>query len=119
VHELSVADSICRSVAERVGTARVEEMVVQIGSVSGVNPEALEFCLGEAAQLNRLDLGHFEIRAVPAAAVCECGHTYEAADLLEPCPRCGGFSRELTGGDEVVVSKLVVVESDGEANGDS
>ena len=109
MHELSVAASICESVADRVGPARVDEMIVQVGSLSGVNPEALEFALPHAAQMTGVRLDRFTVELVSARAVCECGHTYEAKDLIEPCPRCGGFRRTFSGGDDIVVSRLVVV----------
>ena len=116
MHELSVAESICRSVSERVGDARVEEMVVQVGALSGVNRASLEFCLGEAAQVTGLKLERFSVERVPARARCECGETYEADELMQPCPRCGGFSRSFINGEDIVVSKLVAVEENDEAN---
>ena len=112
MHELSVAESICRSVAARAGGARVDEMVIEVGALSGVNPDALRFCLGEAARLCGIDLGRFSVEAVPAEAACDCGLIYRADDLAQPCPGCGGFARSFTGGDDVVVTRLVVVEED-------
>ncbi len=116
MHELSVAESICRSVAARAGGAPVDELVVQVGALSGVNRESLEFCLGEAARLAGVKLERFRVELVPAQAKCECGHVYEAGDLMEPCPKCGGFARALTGGEDIVVSKLVVVEENAQTN---
>jgi len=112
VHELSIASSICQSVAERVGDARVEEMVVEVGGLSGVNRDSLRFCLGEAAPLCGVKLDRFDIRVVPARAQCACGHTYDADDLTAPCPRCGGYARAFSGGEDVVVTRLVVVEEE-------
>ena len=116
MHELSIAESICRSVAERVGGARVDEMVVQVGALSGVNRHSLDLCLGEAARLEGVQLSSFEVQMVPAHAVCDCGHGYDVDDFLQPCPRCGGFSRSFTDGEDIVVSRLVVVEDDEPAN---
>ena len=116
VHELSIATAICRSIAERVGNARVDEMTVQVGALSGVNRDSLEFCLGEAAPLCGVRLDRFDIELVPARAECACGHCYDARELLEPCPKCGGFSRSFTGGEEITINKLVVVEEDDQEN---
>lgn len=113
VHELSIAESICRSVTERVGAARIDDMVVEVGALSGVNRESLEFCLGEAARISGVRLDRFSVELVSAQAKCECGNSYEADDLIQPCPKCGGFSRSYTGGEDVVVSKLIMVEEDG------
>ena len=116
MHELSVAQSICRCVAEHAGGARVDEMVVEVGALSGVNRESLEFCLGEAAQIGGVRLDHFAVEMVPARVECDCGHAYETEDLIEPCPKCGGFLRSVIGGEDIVVSKLVLVEENGETN---
>jgi len=116
VHELSVAQSICESVREHAAGRRVEEMIVQVGALSGVNCESLEFVLPDAAQMCNLDLAGFTIEPVSAQAECECGNVYEARELLEPCPKCGGFERSITGGEDIVVSKLIVVEENEQAN---
>jgi len=116
LHELSVAQSICERVAERAGAAVIEEMTVEVGALSGVNCEALQFVLGEAADMCGVRLGQFRVEPVPARARCACGRDYEARQLIEPCPQCGGFDREITDGEQVTVTRLLVVEDDGEAN---
>ncbi len=116
MHELSVAESICRSVVRRVAGVRIDEMIIEVGVLSGVNPEALAFCLGEAARLCGIDLVRFSVKPVPAEAVCDCGRTYQATNVMDPCPGCGGFSRSFTGGDDVVVASLVAEQEVGEAN---
>lgn len=48
MHEMSLALEICRITEEQVGRealTRVREVGVQVGEVSGVEPEALGFCL--------------------------------------------------------------------------
>lgn len=116
MHELSVAESICRSVARRTKGAHIDEVVVEVGVLSGVNADALRFCLGEAARLCGLDLGRFSVVAAPVEADCDCGKTYHTNDLMEPCPDCGGFLRSLTGGEDVVVTRLVVSEENEQAS---
>jgi hydrogenase nickel incorporation protein HypA/HybF len=110
MHELSVAQSICESVIREVGGARVESMVIEVGALSGVNRDALEFAMPVAAEECGLRLDAFEIRSVPARANCACGHEYEPEDLLSPCPSCSGFRRSYDGGTDVGVSRVVVVE---------
>ena len=112
MHELSVAQSICESVIEHANGRRVEEMIVEVGALSGICAESLEFVLPTAADMCTLTLESFSIKRVPARARCECGHEYEATELLEPCPRCTGFNRDIIDGADVTVSRLVVVEDD-------
>lgn len=112
MHELSVAQSICESVIAHAAGRRVETMVIEVGTLSGVNCESLEFVLPDAAEICGLAVDGFAVETATAQAECACGNVYEAVELLEPCPKCGGFERSITGGEDVVVSKLIVVEED-------
>ena len=64
----------------------------------------------DAAEICGLALDGFTIETVTAQAECACGNAYEALELLEPCPECSGFERSITGGEDVVISKLIVVD---------
>jgi Hydrogenase/urease nickel incorporation, metallochaperone, hypA len=44
MHELAITESVVEAVAERVGDARVTRVVLEIGMLSGVLPDALRFC---------------------------------------------------------------------------
>jgi Zn finger protein HypA/HybF involved in hydrogenase expression len=97
-------------VATHTSSRHIDDLVVQVGVLSGVNRDSLEFCLGEAAGLLGLVVDRFSVEQAPARAECRCGHTYEVEDPLQPCPMCGGHSRSFVGGADVVVKRLVVVE---------
>ena len=48
MHEMSLAMEICRITEEQVGwdaLPRVREVGVEVGVTSGIEPDALEFCL--------------------------------------------------------------------------
>ena len=112
MHELSVAQSICESVIAHAAGRRVEKIVIEVGTLSGVNRESLDFVLPDAAEICGLEFDGFTVETVTAQAECACGNAYEALELLEPCPECGGFERSITGGEDVVISRLTVVEED-------
>jgi hydrogenase nickel incorporation protein HypA/HybF len=44
VHELAVTQAIVEAVLERAGEARVLRVVVEIGKLSAVLPDAVRFC---------------------------------------------------------------------------
>ncbi len=116
MHELSVAADICRAVAEHAAGRPVERLTIEVGALSCVNPEALDFALDEVAEAEGVSLGQWTIEPVPARARCACGHEYEAENLVEPCPACSGFDREYVAGDTVLVRQLIVVERNDEAD---
>ena len=112
MHELSIAESICRSIISKTGSTRVKELMIEVGALSGVNRDSLKFCLDEAAKMAGLKLRRYDVHLVPAEAKCECGEVYEASGLIEPCPKCGGFGYTLSGGEDILIRHLVVEEDE-------
>jgi hydrogenase nickel incorporation protein HypA/HybF len=110
MHELSLMESVRELAVEQArahGAARIEAITLRIGSLAGVEPEALRFAhevvmagsLAEGAQLM--------IELVPAQCFCEpCGAPFaaEQGDCL--CPRCGSLSRRLLQGRELEMASL-------------
>jgi len=50
VHELAITESIVAGVAERVDGRRVTRVVLEIGRLSGVVPEAVCFCFARSGE---------------------------------------------------------------------
>jgi Zn finger protein HypA/HybF involved in hydrogenase expression len=44
MHELAITENVVEALAERVGEPRVRRVVLEIGMLSGVLPDALRFC---------------------------------------------------------------------------
>ena len=61
MHELSIAQSICEGVIAHAAGRRVETMVIEVGTLSGVNRESLEFVMPDAAEICGLELDGFGI----------------------------------------------------------
>ena len=43
---------------------------------------------------------------------CACGREYQAEDILDPCPACGGYQREVTAGMELTVTSVDIAEEE-------
>jgi len=108
MHEASIVREILATAAERAAGARVMEVCVEVGRLSGVSPDALAFyfeilrgdTLGTQARLT-VDL-------VPLQARCsDCGRNTELEDLAWTCPLCAGTLR-FDGGAELELKSLVV-----------
>lgn len=110
MHELSLAQGICRRIIERIGRKRLGVIRLDVGVLSGVEAQSLEFCLGEVARLDGLGEPAVEITRITPAMRCACGRTYEADDLLEACPDCGGYERDVVGGTELTVTSVDVLD---------
>jgi hydrogenase nickel incorporation protein HypA/HybF len=85
MHELAIAQQIVEIACEgRAG--RVTRIVVAIGKLSAVLPDALQFCFEAATLETPAEGSRLDIIEVPGRARCRsCGTTFE---LERPFGRC-------------------------------
>lgn len=112
MHEMSLAEGILQIVedaARSQGFKRVKEVRLEIGALSGVEPDALSFCLDVVLKGGVADGARVELERVPGRGFClQCGDTVEIGALYDACPRCGGYQVQATGGTEMRVKDLLV-----------
>jgi hydrogenase nickel incorporation protein HypA/HybF len=108
MHELAVTESIVSTITERLGDAQITRVVLEVGRLSGVVPEAVRFCFEVCTQGTALDGAVLEIVTLPGRARCSaCATESEVEDLLAVCP-CGGISLEVTAGQELRIKEVEV-----------
>ena len=111
MHELQVARNIIeivtREMTER-NLSGVREVGLRLGTLSGVNADALSFGF-EAATLNTALKGtRLEIKLSPAGARCKaCNKEFEIQDWNFVCPQCNSTDTELTSGDELEITHII------------
>jgi hydrogenase nickel incorporation protein HypA/HybF len=112
---MSLAESVLQIVEEAArgqsepGLVRVRRIFVEIGQLSSVEPEALRFCFDVVACGTLAEGAQLEVIEVPGAGVCfNCRQTVRLAALYDPCPACGGYPVQATGGTEMRVKELEV-----------
>lgn len=112
MHEMSLAGGILRVVeraAEREGFARVQQLTLEAGALAGVEVRALRFALEALAPGSALEGAEIVIQEPPGQAWClRCGTTVAIQTRADPCPHCGGFQLQPTGGTELRVVDLLV-----------
>jgi len=112
MHELSIAISIVDLAidqATRASARRVSEVELDIGELSGIEYEALEFSLGIAAKDTMLEETQFRINRVEAVAECPgCGHLYTPDGAFSQCPECQKAGNRLIRGAELQIKSLLV-----------
>jgi hydrogenase nickel incorporation protein HypA/HybF len=109
VHELGIAQEIIDAVSESVGAAKVTRIVLEIGALSLVLPDALRFCFGLAAE--DTVMAGAELTIVETPGVARCRACAAEIGLDRPFGRCGCGSSELEwlSGEELRI-KAVEVE---------
>ncbi len=109
MHELALTENIIAGVAERVEGARVTRVVLQIGKLSGVVPEAVRFCFDVCAAGTALEGASLEIVEIPARAICRsCKSTIELSDMIALCS-CGSANLRMLSGNELRVKEVEVL----------
>ncbi|HEY5974391.1 MAG TPA: hydrogenase maturation nickel metallochaperone HypA [Geobacteraceae bacterium] len=109
MHEMSITQSIVEICDQHAAGRRVLAVVLEIGALSGVVPEAVEFCFEACSRDTLLDGATLTIERVPGTAWCQaCQATAPVASYFEPCPACGGYGLEIRTGEELRVKELEV-----------
>lgn len=109
MHELAIADEIVQLALEHSEGARIHAIILEIGDLAGVEPEALAFCFETLIPGTRAADSRLEIRRIPGQARCRaCTITYDLARLHDPCPGCGAYERDILQGKQMGVKELEV-----------
>jgi hydrogenase nickel incorporation protein HypA/HybF len=109
MHEMSITASIVEICEENSGGQRVISVTLEIGALSGVVPEAVEFCFDACTRDTLLEGAKLRIDRVPAEARClDCRKRSGVSTCFDPCPACGGYRMELLSGNELRVKELEV-----------
>jgi hydrogenase nickel incorporation protein HypA/HybF len=101
MHELAIAEEIIAIVADRTSGAPVRRIVVEIGRLCAVVPDAMRFCFDLATEGTIAEGARLEIVDVPGRGRCRaCG-----ADVVLERPfgrcGCGGTDLEWLSGEEL------------------
>jgi hydrogenase nickel incorporation protein HypA/HybF len=112
MHELSIAMSvidIAKEYAVEENASSVAEIEIEVGDLSGVILEALEFAMGFAVKETILEKAICRYIKIPGRAKCKkCSHEFETENLHTPCPECGAYDQDIISGRELRVKSLIV-----------
>ena len=108
MHELAVTESIVSGVCERVDGAKVVRVVLQIGKLSGVVPDAVRFCFDVCAAGTVMEGAELELLELEGRASCrDCQAEVRLQDIIGLC-QCGSANLALLSGDELRVKEVEV-----------
>lgn len=114
MHELSIALNIMDIVKEELtnsGSARVMEVVIEVGDLSGVDTSALTTCLEIASRDSFMQDAAIKIVRHPGKGFCEsCQQEYAMEDILDLCPDCHQAATRITEGAEMQIPSIMVTD---------
>lgn len=109
MHELGLCNEMVHTLENlmrKEGLARIEEITVQIGEITGVLPRYMEECWGPASEGTALEGSKLKIEFIHAKALCKkCGKSYPASEH-QKCPFCGSEEKELENGFEFEITQI-------------
>ena len=109
MHELTLTQSLVDRVADATAGRRVSAVHVQVGLLSGVVPEAMEFCFDVVTVGGPLDGAALLVERVPGRVACRtCGAESPTEDLLLVCG-CGSADVEIVAGQELTLTRVELV----------
>ena len=112
MHELSIATNIIEiatEYAEKNNASVIKEIEIEIGELSGVVVEALEFAMESATKDTLLENAKISINYIPGRAKClNCRNEFPVASLYETCPECNTFNPEIIKGNELRIKSLII-----------
>jgi len=110
MHEMTIAvgiiDIVCKK-AEEENATKINNVFLEIGELSGVMIDALEFGF-EAATKNTLAEGaELKINKIKGKAFCKnCNTVFKIENDFSPCPDCEDFNIEIKRGKELSIKSF-------------
>jgi len=113
MHELGLMQNIVDTVqdyARKNNVRKVVKVMLEVGQVSGVVPESLEFCFEVCTKQTMLEGARLEIERIAAVGTCKtCGEGFDLLTHSFSCPKCGGIDWEMVSGRELIIKGLEVI----------
>lgn len=108
MHELSITQEIVALAVEHARGAPVVRVVLEIGKLTAVLPDAVAFCFDLCTQGTVAEGAKLEIITIVGRARCrQCGNVMELDQPWGVCP-CGNSDLERLTGDELRIKEIEV-----------
>lgn len=113
MHELSIVMSIvdiAQSQAQQAHAQAIEEIELDIGTLAGVELDALEFAWPQGVKNTMLENAVKKINRIEGLASCsDCNNKFTIENYYDACPECGGHLIHILKGRELRVRSLVII----------
>lgn len=112
MHEMSIVGSIIdivKSEADKAGASRISEVELEIGVLSGIEFESLDFALKVMAEGTIIEGVPLIIKKPGGRARCyDCNFEFETSSPINICPECNSYGCQIVSGKELRVSSILI-----------
>lgn len=110
MHELGITQNIVAIVTENAKGAKVQRVLLEIGKLSAIMPDAIRFCFDICTQGTILAGAKLEIVEIPGLAKCrQCGTEISVDKPFGICS-CGSVQLDLITGEELKIKEIEIEE---------
>ena len=112
MHELSIVMGILKiaeNEAEKAGAKRIDLIELEIGSLAGVEQDALDFVWPGAVKYTILENAKRKIFLIEGKGQCmDCDAVFPLNHVYDPCPNCQNYLKGILQGKELRVKAIEV-----------
>jgi len=112
MHELSIVTSIIKTAekeVETIGSGQIAEIYLEIGKLSGVEIQSLNFIWELCANGTVLQDSKVTIMEPEGSAICaECDTEFKLEKIYDSCPKCHSPFKNIISGKELKIKKLII-----------
>jgi hydrogenase nickel incorporation protein HypA/HybF len=112
MHEMSLCEGvlhIIESEATKQNFTKVQRVILEVGTLSGVEIKALEFAFDVVMKGSIAEQASLDIIELEAQAWCmRCAKSVTIKQRYDACPQCGSYQLQVSSGDEMRIKELEV-----------
>jgi hydrogenase nickel incorporation protein HypA/HybF len=110
MHELGITQNIVAIVSEHAQNKKVQRVLLEIGKLSAIMPDAVRFCFDICSKGTVLEGAILEIREITGLARCrQCGAEIALDKPFGSCD-CGSLQLDLIAGEELKIKEIEIEE---------
>ncbi len=112
MHEMSIAMNVVEIATDQArnnGASRINQIVLEVGTLAGIMIDSLEFCFESACKGTMAEDAELRIEQREARGRCQdCDSEFEMETFLAICPNCESFKIEQISGQELKIKTINV-----------
>jgi hydrogenase nickel incorporation protein HypA/HybF len=112
MHEFAITMNVLDIVeeeAKKLNAKIVHEIEIDVGELSGVDYDALDFTMQYTIKSELLEHAKLVINKIPAKARCNtCNQEFDISDFYDACPKCNNFDHTILQGKELKVKAIKI-----------
>jgi len=101
--------AIALTQTQAAGASTIHSLELQVGTLSGIVPEALAFAFDVASAGTAAEGAELRLKTVPTRCYCgDCQQEFQPRDWIYECPHCHRLSTDICQGQDLILASLEV-----------